>query len=112
MRRLNYSLPAALVILAVTHLLFTPDGSQTAGQSKNYITVDQPFPTSDLIYIRKSLASQLNSGIPGEASLTALRAAKPQQVLLTYDPHFQRLRFASSTIHRRRQAVELSSQQA
>ena len=47
MRRLNYSLPAALVILAVTQLLFPAGSSQTAGQSKKYIPVLKYDPNRD-----------------------------------------------------------------
>src|ERR1700730_7647113 len=47
MRRLNYSLPAALVILAVTQLLFPAGSPQTAGQSKKYIPVLKYDPNRD-----------------------------------------------------------------
>jgi len=47
MRRLNYSLPAALVILAGINLPFPAGGSQTAGQSKKYIPVTKYDPKRD-----------------------------------------------------------------
>jgi thioredoxin-related protein len=47
MRRLNYSLPVALVTLAVIHLLFPAGGSRTAGQSKKYMPVTKYDPKRD-----------------------------------------------------------------
>ena len=47
MRRLNYSLSAALVTLAAINLLFPAGGSQTAGQSKKYIPVTKYDPKRD-----------------------------------------------------------------
>lgn len=47
MRGLNYSIPAALLILAVTQLPFPASGSQTAGQSKKYIPVLKYDPNRD-----------------------------------------------------------------
>lgn len=47
MRRLNYSLPAALLIVSVLQLVFPADGSQTAGQSKKYIPVTKYDPKRD-----------------------------------------------------------------
>jgi thioredoxin-related protein len=44
LRPLKYSLPAVLVVLAVTHLLFLDGGSQIAGQSKQYIPVTKYDP--------------------------------------------------------------------
>lgn len=46
MRRLTYSLPAALVILAIIHLLFSAGGSHAAGQSK-YAPVTKYDPKRD-----------------------------------------------------------------
>ena len=44
LRPFKYSLPAVLIAMAVTHLLFLADGSQTAGQSKRYIPVTKYDP--------------------------------------------------------------------
>jgi thiol:disulfide interchange protein len=44
MRPFKYSLPAVLIVMAVTHLLFLAGGSQTAGQSRKYIPVTKYDP--------------------------------------------------------------------
>jgi thiol:disulfide interchange protein len=44
MRPFKHSLPAVLMVMAVTHLLFLAGGPQTAGQSKRYIPVTKYDP--------------------------------------------------------------------